>query len=560
MTIRRQLAFARHVPPGKLAARIWLQIKRQTLARASRAGAVRNDGLRREADPLRRAPSMPWPLAPHAKASREADGGFSFEFIGRREQLGFPIDWHRPELQSGTKLWLLNLHYMEYLHALADQDFVDLILDWIDNNPCFGPGYWTYNWNSYALSIRVVSIMRELTNRASRLDEGDVSTILRSLTNQMDFLRKNIERDIGGNHLIKNIKALACGASFFQSSASDRWRRLALELLEAELPKQILADGFHYELSPSYHAQVFADLLTTRIALGEDAASVGLDAVLHRMAQPLADLSHPDGGPALFNDAGMTMAHAPAICLSAYVASGGAMAVARPGFAFPDAGYYGLRNDLYYLAVDAGRIGPDDLPAHAHGDVGSFELSVGGERFIIDPGVFEYSSGERRMLSRSAASHNVLSIRGRDQAEFFGAFRCGRRPDVTARSAFTPDRTALDLECSHNGYGFPTRRRIEAGERTINVHDMMEGAPEGVDASVSFLLAPEASPSRDGDGVAITRGGAVVVVRSDLPIEIGEAVCWPDMGVERPTRRLRLSLPPGCASVRTEFQIRTVCE
>ena len=55
----------------------------------------------------------------------------------------------------------------------------------------------------------------------------------------------------------------------------------------------------------------------------------------------------------------------------------------------------------------------------------------GGERVIVDQGVHEYIPGERRRLSRSAASHNTVCIEGADQADFFGAFRCGRRPNVS---------------------------------------------------------------------------------------------------------------------------------
>ena len=106
---------------------------------------------------------------------------------------------------------------------------------------------------------------------------------------------------------------------------------------------------------------------------------------------------------------------------------------ARESFAFADAGYFGLRSATSYLVVDCGRIAPDDLPAHGHGDVLSFEWSVGTQRVFVDQGVFEYIPGARRQAARSAASHNTLCLEGADQADFFGAFRCGRRPNVEVR-------------------------------------------------------------------------------------------------------------------------------
>ena len=148
------------------------------------------------------------------------------------------------------------------------------------------------------------------------------------------------------------------------------------------------------------------------------------------MAQVSADLTHPDGGPVLFNDSGLTMAYSPAECLDVYERLYGRRPGTRRSFAFEAAGYYGMRSDELYMVADCGRIAPDDLPAHGHGDVLSFELSVAGSRIIVDQGVFEYIAGEKRQRARAAWSHNTLCFEGADQADFFGAFRCGRRPNV----------------------------------------------------------------------------------------------------------------------------------
>ena len=122
------------------------------------------------------------------------------------------------------------------------------------------------------------------------------------------------------------------------------------------------------------------------------------------------------------------MAYSPGECLDAFEALFGERPAPRASFAFGAAGYYGWRSGDDFLVADCGRIGPDDLPAHAHGDILSFEWSLRGERIIVDPGVYEYVAGPRRAASRSAASHNTLCFDGLDQADFFGAFRCGRRP------------------------------------------------------------------------------------------------------------------------------------
>src|SRR5690606_28481799 len=131
-------------------------------------------------------------------------------------------------------------------------------------------------------------------------------------------------------------------------------------------------------------------LLEIRAILGPDVLQGALDDALLRMSRPLADLTHPDGGPALFNDAGLSMATPPGEALSAFDRVLSTATARRKVFAYQDAGYFGRHDDTWYLATDFGPVGPDDLPAHSHGDIGSFELSVAGRRLIVDPGVYEY--------------------------------------------------------------------------------------------------------------------------------------------------------------------------
>jgi uncharacterized heparinase superfamily protein len=300
-----------------------------------------------------------------------------------------------------------------------------------------------------------------------------------SIARQLLFLERNLERDIGGNHLIKNIKALAWGSAFFAGPVAARWHALAVRLLRQELAHQVLPDGMHYERSPSYHCQVFADLVEIRHALRGDPLGGALDEALARMAAATTVLAHPDGFVAEFNDAGLTMAYSPTACLAAYAAVSGYCAAASDGaFSLPHAGYFGFRRDADYLIVDMGRIGPDDLPAHAHGDIGSIELSVGGRRMIVDPGVERYVAGPERAASRSAGSHNVLALDGGDQADFFGAFRCGRRPYVHV-TEYLPYADGIAIEGWHDGYaslpGKPiVHRRVEARGATTTITDRVE--------------------------------------------------------------------------------------
>ena len=532
---RRSFAFARHVPPRRALRRVALTVKR---ALRDRAGA--------SAAPAPKPPFAANPPQPLFAPRTGLIDGEIFTFLGRSHRMTGRVDWTAPSLEPKDQLWRMNLHYMEYLEEVDDARFLALVDDWMEANPAARPGAWRDSHNSYALSLRVVVWMQQLARR--RL--SGTERVVASLAEQMRFLEDNLETDLGGNHLIKNIKALISASAFFEGKAAKRWRARGLRLLKGALEEQILPDGVHFERSPSYHAQVFADLLECRHALG-DAAPPALDEALKAMAQATADLAHPDGGPAEFNDAGLTMAYAPAECLAAFAKLIKQAAAPAPVFAFPDAGYFGRREGGDFFIADCGRIGPDALPAHAHGDILSFELSIAGERIVVDPGVYEYIDGPRRRAARAASSHNTLCFDGLDQAEFFGAFRCARRPNVAVLDLVCePDR--LVVEGTHDGYGrYKHMRRFEQTSGVLRIVDRISGPPRA--ARIGFLLHPEVEATLESGGARLARGAVSAQFRASLDVVIEDAVWWPDMGHERPTRRLCLIVPPGTREVTSEF-------
>lgn len=530
--LRRAITFARHMPPAKLYWRVRLTAQRRLDRR-------RPPSLGGSTPPLAGAP--PLPVFPPRTAMIAREGpGWRFSFLGRSVAFPGAIDW-RGAAGEG-QLWRMNLHYFEYLEELGAAEGLALMREWIAANPAYRtPGYWLDNWNSYTLSLRSVCWMQFMARHGLR--DAD---ILAAIAEQLRFLERNLERDLGGNHLIKNIKALAWGAAFFAGDEAERWGMLAGRLLGPQLREQILPDGVHYERSPSYHAQVLADLIETRRALGP---APDLDAAIARMAQAAVDLAHPDGLAAEFNDAGLTMAYPPATCAEAAEIT----AVPRRVFGYPEAGYFGAHLAAWSIIADMGPIGPDDLPAHAHGDIGSFELSVGGERFIVDQGVFEYIAGPRRQQSRAASSHGCLALDGADQAEFFGSFRCGRRPRVQV-DRWGPRDDGFVLEGRHDGYrhlpGNPVVvRRFEVDEQAITITDRIEGTTDRA-ASIGLLLHPECRIEREREDVVVSRADAAIRIGADQPIAIEPAVWWPDMGHEMATSRLRLTWPRGCGEGR----------
>lgn len=544
---RRHFAFARHIPLAKIAHRARLTVLRRWETATQAIPAY--PSISRQTAP----PQPVFPPRP-AEVSRDPEG-WAFCFLGRGLRMGPTIDWLQSDNRPETQLWRMNLHYMEYLESLPDADFAAIVEQWIAGNPPYLRGAYEAGWNAYALSLRTLVWMQQLAVRP-QLDSRLCKGMVRSLGQQVAWLERHLERDIGGNHLLKNIKTLLWASSFFEGVDADRWRKLGLRLLRAEIGHQFLPDGMQYERSPSYHCQVFADLLEIRRALGSDPLGGLLDQTIRKAAEVIADLVHPDGFVAQFGDAGLTMAYPPVQCLQACRDLLDFAPSPRSCFAFGEAGYYGARRDGEVIVVDAGILGPDSLPGHAHGDMLAFEWSLGGQRVFVDQGVYEYVAGGRRAASRASANHNTVSLKGFDQADFFGAFRMGARGRITVLE-YCSTSAGFVIEAEHDGFtreGGPVhRRRFEWTPGRIRIDDRLIGGEPGA-ACATFLLAPSVAASVEPDGeIRLHFGASSMQGRSSHPVSVVPAVWWPDMGVERSTRRLVMAFPPQCREAWVEF-------
>ena len=553
--LAQELAFARHIPPRQIAARLALRVRRRV-----------DDTIKPDLSPgtLSVADPAPLPIMPPRKPGMRREGsGWQYEALGHEERFGETIDWDRPGPDGLDQLWRMTLHYMEYAEALDDEAFCALIRQWIAANPPYEGRAAQAAWNAYALSLRTVVWMQQLAERRDRLADDFLQEVHRSLGEQLRYLETHLERDVGGNHLLKNIKALKWGARYFAGPAATRWNALATALLKDELDRQMLADGMHYERSPSYHGQVFADLLEIASLDPPAQRLPELDGTLDKAAQVIALLAHPDGRVAQFSDAGLSMAYPPGECLAAHARIAGKSPTETPpegAFGLEEAGYFGARDNGAYLVVDAGPISPDSLPAHGHGDIGSFEWSIAGERFVVDQGVYQYVASDRRAQSRSCACHNTLGIAGLDQAAFFGAFRSAHRARLIERT-FERDGAGFRLTVAHDGFvraGGPVHRRTITGHaRHFVIEDTLDG-PVDRNVAITLLLHPqvavESAPAEPQAACEVqlrrARGGAIL--KADRPVGIESWHWWPDMGHQQATKRLRIAFAPGQLSHRLE--------
>jgi uncharacterized heparinase superfamily protein len=498
----------------------------------------------------RRAPADPgvrWrfdlPLPAASPCDPEAVSAGRFTFLNRTEDLGWPPRWNDAAL---PRLWLYNLHYFEFLTPLDYELGRALILDWIARHP-LARGH--AGWEPYPTSLRLISWCAWLFGKHRARAESDRelrAAVWPSIWLQAEWLARHIETHLRGNHLLENVAALAfCGACF--GGPGEAWLRRGLAGLDRELPEQILADGVHFERSPMYHARSVYELeLLEATRAPELVARVAEPLARSRTA--LASLCHPDGEIALLNDSAIGIAHRPGDLLGGAPPDG--------AFALRDAGYYGARGAGHYVVCDAAPVGPDYLPGHAHGDLLSFELSLGGRRVAVDAGVHGYDGDPLRAWCRSTRAHNTVEIEGEDQCEFWSTFRVARRGrphDV----AWTPLPDGFRLSAWHDGYErLPGRPRHAREFRWYDsglllVRDRITAA-RAVRATSRVHLHPECAIEELADRRAWIRhpGGVFSVVfdgEGELAIEDG--IYCPEFGRRLDARVLAFTARSAAAEI-----------
>lgn len=425
---------------------------------------------------------------------------FVFRFLNEEHALAAPQDWDNPGIE---KLWRYNLHYFDDLNAEGSEQRSGWHREWLDrwmreNPPAQGSG-----WEPYPTSLRIVNWIKWTLAGNELPPHG-----LHSLAVQVRWLGRRLEIHLLGNHLLANAKALAFAGLFFEGEEAELWLRTGLRLLAREVKEQILGDGGHFERSPMYHALVLEDLLDLLNLAGtfpetvlESEAAAWHEAVL-RMRRWLAAMVHPDGEIAFFNDA--TFGIAPVRgTLENYAERLGCPAVAeqfKGGTSLAASGYIRVQNEEIVALLDVAPVGPDYLPGHAHADTLSFELSLFGQRVIVNSGISCYGSGAERVRQRGTAAHSTVEIDGMDSSEVWGGFRVAQRAWPMGLHLSERDGEVV-VRCAHDGYkrlpGRPIHRRTWRFKGCmLEVTDVVEGKFQ--EAVARYYFHPEVKVEGSG--------------------------------------------------------------
>jgi len=323
-------------------------------------------------------------------------------------------------------------------------------------------------WHPYCISRRLVvwvCLLIVAKNSDSGLDEEFESRLVNSFTRQANWLLKNPEFDLGGNHLLENATALAIAGACIESEDAANWVQAAVDIFKRELRKQILPHGEHFELSPVYHCQVLANLLRIEACTpqGSDLA-VLVGPWIEPMLNFLVAILHPDGEVPLLADS--VFHEAPSV--SEIFANVRVNERERKNCEDNSIGGYEIfRRGDFFLIADFGPIAARGLPAHGHCDALNLELSIGMDRWITDSGNFDYGDGSMRQYCRSSLAHNVVTVEDQNQANIWSKFRMGFEPRVRKLDRLDQDQWSI-ATASHDGY---RKMGVDRVARRIAVSD-----------------------------------------------------------------------------------------
>jgi Heparinase II/III-like protein/Heparinase II/III N-terminus len=446
-----------------------------------------------------------------------------FDLLGSGPtDLGPEIDWSR-DFKSGRR-WplrqssLLRVAYedgsdvkvpwelsrFQHLPLLAASGHVDEVgaqlESWIAANPVELGVNWTTTMD---VAIRAANWVATLALSADGAGtEPWFERTLESLLLHGRFIRSHLEwSEARGNHYLSNVVGLLPVAALFFGSREGRdWAQWAAGELVSEMEHQVRTDGVAHEASTSYHR-----LVTELFVCGTQAADALVPGAIpdwyrERLDLMLAfvrDYSRPDGLAPQIGDADdgrfLPLGHYgadPRDHRHLFAQAGRPLEQAAGSAAYPEGGFFVLRNGSLYAIVRCGDVGRHGHGGHGHNDQLSFELADARGALVVDPGTYLYTPDPvARNLFRSTAFHATLRVGGAEQNEL-RTDDLFTMTDRTRAEALSWDATSF--EGRHHGFpGATHTRRIELAENELTIRDTVASS-EAQELEWTFPLAPGA--------------------------------------------------------------------
>ena len=487
------------------------------------------------------APSDPWP---GDAANGQAILQGTFVCAGQR--LTHPAPLWQP--LGVDRQWCLALHGFDWLRDLralggdaARRGARELVASWLADND---------RWNALAWEPAVIG--RRLTAWLGHYDFFAVSAdiafrhqLLASMVHQARHLARVLPAGLAGLDLLDNIQGLILAGLALPGQEALQQR--GLELLRAELARQLLADGGHVERAAERQLALLRNLVVLRSAYhaAELPVPADLQTAIEQAAPMLRLLRHGDGGLALFNGGQASQGWQVDMVLQHAGGPGPTLKAA------PMSGFQRLQAGRCLVLVDSGALPEPGYDGQAHAGALSFEMSVGRERLIVNCGAQPGDSAWRE-VQRTTAAHSTLCLGDRNSSELqAGGGSVNRQAQVTCRRESADGQELLEL--SHDGYepifGLSHHRRLflSANGEDLRGEDCLEGeleTSEPSDFAIRFHLHPEVTASLTQSGssalLRLPKGGGWRFRASGASLSIEASAYLGDAGRVRRTQQVVL--------------------
>jgi uncharacterized heparinase superfamily protein len=466
-------------------------------------------------------------------------------FINETHQLSI-VGWDKSSI---SKLWRYNLHYFDFLRQdYQNEQNLDLqkniIFKWINENP-FGKGT---GWEPYPTSLRIINWIKWNHKTKGLSKEGELS-----LWNQTLWLANRPEYHLLGNHLFVNAKALLFACVFFGLDKKSNIYRRAINIISKELDDQFLDDGAHFELSPMYHAIAMEDLLDLLQLSSALPSSLPSEKILHRYMkgmQWLSYMKYENDELSHFNDCanGIAPSFKDLNNLGGKIGLDTDLKLNANFYHFRQSGFSVIKDEYIHLISDIGKIGPEYLPGHAHADSLSFELSIKGQRVIVNSGTSEYGVSNERLRQRSTSAHSTIEIDSQNSSEVWSSFRVARRANVYDINIDSEDHFNKNIRISayHDGYkrlkSSPIHKRIwKYNERSLLISDFITGNKNRIISR--FYFHPEIQILQQDKYFLISKENinlAEIEIQNDNEINLVHTTYHDKFGHSRPNECLEI--------------------
>ena len=366
-------------------------------------------------------------------------------------------------------------------------------------------------------SIRLINILRFLRNE--KLEAAAPQWIRGIVMKEIGFVSNNLELHSFNNHYLFNVVSLAAAenAGYLQG---EQWANECFLVLG----KQFNADGSNFEGSTAYHFLVL-ELLCHYLSIAPNRRDFMIGAFNVKGALRFSrscfyndydiwNVGDNDSGSIFYcNDKRLVRRAQYEFALEVLESIGPELSSIE---LYPDFGGALVRYSGLCFALWNVNVGQHGCGGHNHNDCLSVTLSLNGFPFLVDPGVYLYSSN--RDDYRSSEVHSCLLIEGLEHERFLSAFRMS---NSSKRSLST---------CSDHGvFGmfekddFLATRSVRVSGDEIFIADSIRSS-NGSYCKLIFVLAPSVRFSQCSVGLVLSRDGLELLLKfSDQDFELKDA-------------------------------------